>query len=63
MLFERRSEVFRKLFESGEERTPIRKADLPDDVPVPASGRKRQRSARKDAEQVSSGIEKVEERL
>jgi hypothetical protein len=63
VLFERRREVFRERLESGKERSWIGKADLPDDVPVPASRRKRQRSARKDADEVSSGIEKVEERF
>ena len=57
VLLEGCGEVFRELFEGGQERLAIGKADLPNDVPVPASRRERQRPAGKDSEKCSGGIE------
>ena len=52
-----------QLLERGQEGARVGEADLPHDVPVTSTGRKGQRSARKDAEETAVGVEKVEERL
>ena len=46
----------------GRERVGVRKADLADDVPVPSSGRERERAARAVPVEAALRVERVEQR-
>jgi hypothetical protein len=57
MLGEDAVEVLRELGVCRQKGVPVRKADLAHDVPVPASGRERERPAREHAEEAAVGVE------